>query len=314
MRASLAVRLDIRPRLRLAPDWQPGPAARRRFRLPPLALPAVGYWAAMAGLTYAFTQLGPHPLDEVYQAAAKDSIAAPAPSSAPPPVDPPPSSPPSAEAAHPPTGPAAAEPSEPHGAPEATEARVAPPPRREAPLPSPASLPPEPPSATLSFPEFTDSAPSRSRERASDGPRLDSLFERADTSRHAEPKLGPTDAPPERGPTTSQSALPSCEAAIAKNDERLEIGGPRGPADITREAYASILQNGSYLGACSVPERTVLEICAAVKHGRAVGVTVVSAPSSPPLNACVRRAVSGLSFPASERLDVTHTRFDAARR
>jgi hypothetical protein len=58
----------------------------------------------------------------------------------------------------------------------------------------------------------------------------------------------------------------------------------------------------------------VIEICAAVKQGRAVGVTVTSAPVDAALASCVRRAVSQLNFPPSERLDVTHTRFDAALR
>jgi hypothetical protein len=51
-----------------------------------------------------------------------------------------------------------------------------------------------------------------------------------------------------------------------------------------------------------------------VKDGRAVGITVVSNPGSPELNACVRRAVTSLAFPENSRLDVTHTRFDAVRR
>ncbi|MDF3067550.1 MAG: uncharacterized protein K0R38_3151 [Polyangiaceae bacterium] len=321
---AVAVRLDIRPRLRLAPDWQPGPVARRRFRLPALAVPAVAYWAAMAALTYAFTQLGPHPLDGL--TAEPSAPVAPLPRPPAPRVpepEPPADMGPSAEATPAATPPpmAAAEPLEapvveerPPPAPsrqevDATDA----PARREARLEPSLGLPADPPSARLSFPEFTDSAPARPRERAADGPRVDSLFERADTGDHRAPEAAPGDAPAERAPS-APVALLSCEAAIARNDERLEIGGPRGPADITREGYASILQNGSYLSGCSLPDRTVIEICAAVKHGRAVGVTVTSAPANASLAACVRRAVSRLNFPQSERLDVTHTRFDAARR
>ena len=94
----------------------------------------------------------------------------------------------------------------------------------------------------------------------------------------------------------------------------MDLGGPRAPADITREAYASILQNGSYLAGCRIPERSVFEICAAVKDGRAVGITVASTPRSGELEACVKAAVSRLKFPESSKLDVTHTRFDASRR
>ncbi len=45
-----------------------------------------------------------------------------------------------------------------------------------------------------------------------------------------------------------------------------------------------------------------------------MGVTVVTNPPSAALEACVRGRVAGLTFPSSERLDVTHTRFDAAAR
>ena len=308
----VAVRLDIRPRLRLAPE--PPAATRPRFRLPPLALPAAGYWAAMAALTYLFAHLGPRPLEEAVAAEP-----------APPLVEAPRLTP--SPAAEPPPGPpaASAEPA-PVVVADATDS---------APLP-PASLPGvrrEPPSESDQrqvvadptvasrrdaepsrgdFPEFTDSSRPRKPERAADGPRLDSLLEASDapaaTAAAADAPARSDDRPDTHGSVTS------CEAAIAHNNEQLTIGGPRGPVDITREAYASILQNGRYLQACRVPDRTVLEICAAVKSGRAVGVTVVSNPPAPALDRCVRSAVSGLSFPNNERLDVTHTRFDAATR
>jgi hypothetical protein len=168
----------------------------------------------------------------------------------------------------------------------------------------------DPPAPRLEFPEFSDSSRAERRERAADGPRIEGLFER-----RQEPLDGAQPAPGK--PETSGDApigISSCEAAIARNNEQLDIGGARGPADVTREQYAGLLQNGRYLAACSIPDRTVFEICAAVRDGRAVGVTVTSSPASASLNACVRRAVASLKFPQSPRLDVTHTRFDAARR
>jgi hypothetical protein len=139
------------------------------------------------------------------------------------------------------------------------------------------------------------------------------LFERR--ADQPEGDAAPPAPPPSRdsereAPTT----VSSCENAIARNNEHIAIGGARGPSDITREAYAGILQNGRYLSGCSIPDRTVFEICAAVRDGRAVGITVTSSPQNASLNACVRRAVSRLKFPQNPRLDVTHTRFDAVRR
>src|SRR5689334_23205644 len=76
MRVPVAVHLDIRPRLTF--PREPRRAPRRRWRLPPLAVPAVGYWLAMGALTYAFTRLGPNPLDEtVAQPAAPTAQPAP---------------------------------------------------------------------------------------------------------------------------------------------------------------------------------------------------------------------------------------------
>ncbi|HEY6080291.1 MAG TPA: hypothetical protein VIW29_15865, partial [Polyangiaceae bacterium] len=171
------------------------------------------------------------------------------------------------------------------------------------------------PQPRLALPEFSDSARPRAQERASDGPRIDDLFSRAEERPPASDRPG--DAPGPAAPPKVDSAAPvvasSCEAAVAKNNEQYEIGAPRGPVDITRGAYARILENGRYLSACAIPARTVFEICAAVKAGRAVGITVSSNPPSPALNACVRGAVSRLKFPENPRLDVTRTRFDAAR-
>lgn len=322
MRAPVAVHLDIRPRLTF--PTEPRRAARRRWRLPPLAVPAVGYWLAMGALTYGFTRLGPNPLDEaVAQPAAPAALPAPitepqspvemAPAVAPPVAEP---SIPSAEteppadvespvvaAPAPESEPASNERAERRSEARPTKTRV------ERPEPTPTqSAAPAP--VAFTFPEFTDSSRPARRERASDGPRIDSLFERAEErpSKDAEPSAPP--AADREAPVT----VTSCEAAIARNNEQLTIGGARGPADVTREAYAGILQNGRYLGGCTIPDRTVFEICAAVKDGRAVGITVVSSPANSALNACVRNAVGRLKFPQNPRLDVTHTRFDAVKR
>jgi hypothetical protein len=294
---------------------------RKRWRLPPLALPTASYWLAMGGLTYFFAHLGPHPLDaalasELPAPRAEQPVTAPepappnvvdaAPAAEPAPaVEPAPVVEPAAEATEP-----ATEPSHPVAspAPEESDNRKAG--RRGEFVGSEKEQEPAPRVAP-SFPEFTDSSRAASREHAADGPRIDSLFERAGDRPSPEAPTEPR--PPETAPE-APIAVSSCEAAIARNNEQLTIGAARGAPDISREAYASILQNGRYLSACNIPERTVFEICAAVKTGRAIGITVVSSPASSELNGCVRRAVSRLKFPSNERLDVTHTRFDAASR
>ncbi len=317
MRASVAVHLDIRPRLTF--PTEPRAAVRRRWRLPPLALPAVGYWLAMAGLTYAFTQLGPSPLDPHAEQPAPHARLVQLPTE-PEIVTPP--TPPATELA-----PAVAEtapPSEPEGDAIAAVPSEQKQGNRDTRTPGRREIfwgskedeapptPGEPPQLAWDFPEFTDSSRPARRERAADGPRIDGLFEKADerTSDDSASDAGP---PPESG-RALPAAVTSCEAAIARNNEQLTIGAARGAHDITREAYAGILQNGRYLSGCVIPDRTVFEICAAVRDGRAVGITIVSSPASPKLDACVRSAVERLKFPQNSRLDVTHTRFDSVRR
>ena len=332
-RTSLAVRLDIRPRLVLPPERRA--AKRRRFRLPPLALPATGYWLAMGALTYVFAHLGAHPLDSAEASLAERAEPAVLPA---PPAELPgeraepaaaPASLPPAEAAPANEPVAAAEPTTTDLAPALAAPRQEERETRENREPGrrgdfwgsraresdereePAKRE-EPAQVAMSFPEFTDSSRPPKREHAGDGPRIDSLFEKADE--RPQPDAQPdAPTPPETAPD-ARGPVSSCEAAIARNNEQITIGAARGAADITRDAYASILQNGRYLAACSVPERTVFEICAAVKEGRAVGITVVSSPASPALNACVRGAVARVKFPSNQHLDVTHTRFDAVHR
>jgi hypothetical protein len=312
MRLSVAVRIDIRPRLTLRDEPRVKP--RRRWRLPPLAVPATGYWLAMAALTYFFAHLGPSPLDLASAAPIEDVSNGPA----------------LAPVRLPVTVPDVAAPVAPVTVPQQPVLRAVTEPEAPLPLASAGERAREhephstnrreqrsseepltrhaEPAPRLEFPEFSDSSVPTRRERAADGPRIDSLFERRE-ERPAGDAAPPT--PPTESERDAPATLSSCENAIARNNEQISIGGPRGPADVTREAYASILQNGRYLSGCSIPDRTVFEICAAVRDGRAVGITVTSSPASPSLNACVRRAVSRLKFPQNSRLDVTHTRFDA---
>jgi eukaryotic-like serine/threonine-protein kinase len=101
----------------------------------------------------------------------------------------------------------------------------------------------------------------------------------------------------------------SCEAAAAKYVEQINVGGPKGQADITRAQYAGILNRGSYLAGCPVPGSMGVNICIAVQNGRAVGVTVTTTPRSRAAEGCVAAAVRRLSFPSNPKLDVTRTTF-----
>ncbi len=100
----------------------------------------------------------------------------------------------------------------------------------------------------------------------------------------------------------------SCEAAQSKYVEEMKVG-EKGAPDLTQGQFASVLNNGSYLTGCSVPDSTQVNICAAVQNGRAVGVTVTMQPPSPGAQSCVASKIRGVSFPSNPKLDIARTTF-----
>jgi hypothetical protein len=98
----------------------------------------------------------------------------------------------------------------------------------------------------------------------------------------------------------------SCETARSRYVEDFDKSSP---PDLTAGAYGKVLNNGTYLNACGVPESMKVTVCAAVQNGRAVGVTVSTQPRDTRVSSCVSGAVRGLSFPSHPRLDVTTTTF-----
>ena len=123
----------------------------------------------------------------------------------------------------------------------------------------------------------------------------------------ASPAPAPAPAPAD-SPPIAVSSGPSCEQAQATQGQEIVIGKTRAP-DLPRAALSNVLNNGSVLAGCGVPERTQVSICTAIQNGRAVGVTVTTRPGSTRISSCVARKVRSLRFPSSPHLDVTHTRF-----
>jgi hypothetical protein len=103
----------------------------------------------------------------------------------------------------------------------------------------------------------------------------------------------------------------SCEAAQSAYVEEMNVGGPKGPADITASQYGSIMNGGGYLNGCGLPSSTAVDVCVAVQNGRAVGVTVRTRPHNGSAAACIASHVRGMSFPVHPKLDVTRTSFAA---
>jgi eukaryotic-like serine/threonine-protein kinase len=101
----------------------------------------------------------------------------------------------------------------------------------------------------------------------------------------------------------------SCEQAADRYNEEINIGGPRGQADLTANQFAGVLSNGAYIQGCGTPGSMKVTVCAAVQNGRAVGVTVRTDPPNAGISACISNAVRRMSFPSNPKLDVATTRF-----
>jgi hypothetical protein len=302
----------LRPRFKLE---RPAPAQKRRLRLSPLALPMLAYWLAIAGVTRALIRAaGDDATDADAQSsstrAAAESDATESDEAAP---SPPPttSNPPLAATQHSFIG-APLEPAfEPPPMLRATfddvkDERDEEPSKKTA-TPPPSRAPAASPDPWLALTHAAPQAPKSGLTTTRDDEPSPRPAARDDAREHepARPRE------PERD-DGRVAALPSCESAALTANQDIDLRSGPGAPDLTRDAFASVLDNGGYLAHCAIPARTALSICAAVQDGKAVGVSVTSEPQSAAINACVRRAVAGLHFPQSARLDVTRTRFEAA--
>jgi hypothetical protein len=319
----MALEFALRPRFDLE---RPAPERRpRRLRLPRLALPIAAYWLAMAGATHALLRLtaedatarGTEPSAPSHEAAVDDAFSSEAFAGSSPTPSPAASGPPVEQQAALEPRPAPDVAPAPVAAPPEEPADVEPTPERSTPTPAPAAAPtPAARRAVVARPEPSPPAARTEPHRPE---------RRTGFSPFDEPELTDEPAPRESDPPKARArqeplreaapaiSLPSCESVAASANQSVDIGGARGAPDLTRDAFASVLENGSYLAGCALPARTRLDICAAVRDGKVVGVSAVTTPRSPSLDACVRRAVAALRFPHSPRLDVTRTRFEAER-
>lgn len=137
------------------------------------------------------------------------------------------------------------------------------------------------------------------------------------------PAPPPTTATPGRRPTSrarprSAEAEPprggssdgvSCEQAVDENSDELSIGKKQ-DEDLASSDLGDVLNKGSYLNDCEVPADARVAVCAAVKEGRAVGVTVALSPSSPDVERCVAGKIRALGFPMHPKLHVARTTFE----
>jgi len=90
---------------------------------------------------------------------------------------------------------------------------------------------------------------------------------------------------------------------------------PAGCADKTKSAgtvsYGAVLNQGTFLNTCNSPASTAVKVCAAIRGGRAVAVTVTVNPGDNRLATCIGKAIQSITFPSSPGMDVASTVFAA---
>lgn len=102
----------------------------------------------------------------------------------------------------------------------------------------------------------------------------------------------------------------SCEKAQDENPQTLDLRGGAGAApDLTASQLGAPLSSGQFMASCGLPQSAHATICAAVKKGKALGVTVVVTPKNNRAATCIDRATRRVSFPQSDKLDVVKETF-----
>jgi hypothetical protein len=105
------------------------------------------------------------------------------------------------------------------------------------------------------------------------------------------------------------SAGKSCEKAMDENPQEIQMGKKNSTPDLTDAQLGAPMKSSAFMSGCGLPDNANAEICAAVKKGKPLGVSVKVAPANNKVAACIDKAVRRLSFPSSEKLDVVKTRF-----
>jgi hypothetical protein len=104
------------------------------------------------------------------------------------------------------------------------------------------------------------------------------------------------------------SAGKSCEKAIDENPQEIKMGAKQ-TKDLTADQLGAPMKSSAFMSGCALPDSSNAEICAAVKNGKPLGVSVKVAPQNNKVAACIDRSVRKLSFPKSEKLDVVKQTF-----
>jgi hypothetical protein len=133
-----------------------------------------------------------------------------------------------------------------------------------------------------------------------------------EVNRDSVPSLALLDHGSERREDVSSSGSGRrCEEVIDEQRRKAQNDGvsTEEPPEDHAEEIKAVLNQGNYLGSCSVPPSATVEVCAAILDGQAVGVTVNVDPGTESQASCVADAVRRMSFPEHELVSVARTEF-----
>jgi len=102
---------------------------------------------------------------------------------------------------------------------------------------------------------------------------------------------------------------PSYETVLANNTETVMIGDAPGMPDLTQSELSAPLATAPFIGDCGAPDDMKVVVRAAVRAGKAVGVTVRTEPSNRNVGSCIDRAVRRLRWKPSPRTDFVTTSY-----
>ena len=95
----------------------------------------------------------------------------------------------------------------------------------------------------------------------------------------------------------------SYEAALASNNQEINMGGGKGGPDLTDAQLHAPMRNAAFISGCGAPDSMKVTVKVAVKNGRAVGVSVYTNPPNAAVASCVDRHVRGLGWPPNPKMD-----------
>jgi hypothetical protein len=103
------------------------------------------------------------------------------------------------------------------------------------------------------------------------------------------------------------SAGKSCEKAFEDTPDSIEIGKAQ-EKDLTADQLGAPI-GGSIVTSCGLPSSTTADICATLKDGKALGISVLLTPPNNKIAACIDKGARRLHYPVSHRPNKIHRKF-----